>query len=123
MAEGLPSPTIFDRALIRRRRRRAAALGPATFLLDRVAEDLAERLAAVLRRFELAVDLGTPGDAVRNALARLGTVGTVIAVDALADIDRAGRGEISVAADEEALPFGDGTLDLVVSALALQCAN
>ena len=32
---------------------RAAALGPSTFLLDRVAEDLADRLAAVLRRFEL----------------------------------------------------------------------
>jgi len=123
MAEGLPSPMIFDRALIRRRRRRAAALGPATFLLERVAEDLAERLAAVLRRFDLAVDLGTPGDAVRNALARLGTVGTVVAVEAMADIGRAGTGKISVAADEEALPFGDGTLDLVVSALALQCAN
>ena len=38
---------IFDRALLRHRRRRAAALGPATFLLDRVADDLAERLAAV----------------------------------------------------------------------------
>ena len=30
---------------------------------------------------------------------------------------------LSVAADEEALPFGDGTLDLVVSALALQFVN
>ena len=56
MAEGplSPSPMIFYRALIRRRRRRAAALGPAAFLLDRVAGDLAERLAAVLRRFDLA---------------------------------------------------------------------
>ena len=30
------SPLIFDRALIRARRRRAVALGPATFLLDRL---------------------------------------------------------------------------------------
>jgi SAM-dependent methyltransferase len=114
------NPMIFDRALLRLRRRRAAALGPATFLLDRVADDLAERLATVLRRFALAVDLGTPGDAVRNALMRLESVGSIVAADVMPD---AARGEILVAADEEALPFGDATLDLVVSALALQFVN
>jgi len=111
---------IFDRALLRRRRRRAVALGAATFLLDRVADDLVERLATVLRRFELAVDLGTPGEAVRSALARLESVGKIVAADVMPD---ATRGEIVVAADEEALPFGDATLDLVVSALALQFVN
>src|SRR5580700_10231202 len=114
------NPMIFDRALLRRRRRRAAALGPATFLLDRVADDLAERLATVLRRFELAVDLGTPGEAVRTALVRLESVGRIAAADVMPD---AARGEIVVAADEEALPFGDASLDLVVSALALQFVN
>ncbi len=113
---------IFDRALIRRRRERAGALRPATFLLDRIADDLTERLGAVLRRFDLALDLGTPGDAVRAALARLDSVGTVVAAAALSD--RAGRrAERFIAADEEALPFGDQTLDLVVSALALQFVN
>ncbi len=112
------NPVIFDRALLRQRRRRAAALGPATFLLDRVAGDLAERLATVLRRFELAVDLGTPGEAVRNALARLESVGRIIAADVGLP-----HSETFVAADEEALPFGDATLDLVVSALALQLVN
>src|ERR1700683_5246596 len=114
------NPMIFDRALLRRRRRRAAALGPATFLLDRVAGDLAERLATVLRRFERAVDRGTPGDAVRTALARLESVGKIVAADVMPD---AARGEIFVAVDEEALPFGDATLDLVVSALALPFVN
>jgi SAM-dependent methyltransferase len=113
----MPSPIIFDRALVRRHRRRAAAVGEATFLLDRVAEDMADRLAAVLRRFDIAVDLGTPGEAVREALARLGSIGTIIAVDALH------RRRPAVIADEEALPFGDGTLDLVVSALALHYVN
>ncbi len=111
---------LFDRALLRRRRRRAAALGPATFLLDRVADDLAERLATVLRRFDLAVDLGTPGEAVRDALVRVESVGSIVAADVMPD---ATSGEIFVAADEEALPFGDATLDLVVSALALQFVN
>ena len=114
------NPMIFDRALLRQRRRRAAALGPANFLLDRVADDLAERLATVLRRFDLAVDLGTPGEVVRTALARLESVGRIVAADVMPD---AMRGEIFVAADEEALPFGDATLDLVVSALALQFVN
>ena len=114
------NPMIFDRALLRQRRRRAAALGPANFLLDRVADDLAERLTTVLRHFDLAVDLGTPGEAVRNALARLESIGRIVAADVMPD---AARGEIFVAADEETLPLGDATLDLVVSALALQFVN
>jgi len=114
------SPLIFDRALLRQRRRRAAALGPATFLLDRVADDLADRLAAVLRRFELAVDLGTPGNAVRAALAGRGSVGKIIATDTLSDFSRSAP---SVVADEEALPFGTEKLDLVVSGLALHFVN
>jgi SAM-dependent methyltransferase len=117
MSEG---PVIFDRALIRRRQQRAAALGPATFLLARVAGDFAERVGAVLRRFDLALDLGTPGEAVRAALLQLGSVGSIVKADAAP----ASRGVHKlIAADEEALPFADATFDLVVSALALQFVN
>ena len=113
----MPSnPTIFDRKLLRARRARAYALGPETFLIDRVAAELAERLSAVLRRFERAVDLGTPTDAVRRALEGGGKVASLIAA---APYDA----PVRVAADEEALPFADGSLDLVVSALALQFVN
>jgi SAM-dependent methyltransferase len=118
----LPSPLIFDRTLLRARHRRAASLGPATFLLDRVADDVTDRLATVKRRFDLALDLGTPGEAVRAALARVGSVGTIMAAAAFPE-GRAARTAPFVAADEEALPFGDATLDLVVSALALQFVN
>src|SRR6187397_2320483 len=101
----MPNPVIFDRRLLRVRRARAAALGPVTFLLDRVAADFAERLSAVLRKFDIAADLGTPTDAVRRAIAdQIGTVAAVVA-------------------GEEALPFRDASLDLVVSALALQFVN
>src|SRR4029079_19062587 len=51
------SPVVFDRHLLHARRARAAALGPSTFLVDRVAEDFSDRLATVLRRFERVVDL------------------------------------------------------------------
>src|SRR5262249_48086346 len=115
MAQG---PIIFDRDLLRARRARAAALGPATFLLERVASDLAERLSTVLRCFELAADLGTPTDMVRRALTN---VGTVVAVDAKAG--RTAAGGLQIVADLEALPFGDATLDLAVSGLALQFVN
>jgi SAM-dependent methyltransferase len=111
---------VFDRSLLRRRRRRAQALGPATFLIDRVADDLADRLAAVLRPFDLAADLGSPTDAVRRALAS--RVGKIIAVDAVAQNLSDATGS-QLAADEEALPFAEASLDLVVSALALQSVN
>lgn len=113
----MTNPVIFDRRLLRERRRRAAALVPADFLLAHVANDFAERLQSVLRRFELAVDL-TPGDHIRKMLAASGKVGRVVAVDSLA-----GAGHLSVVADEEALPFRDGSVDLVVSALALHFVN
>jgi SAM-dependent methyltransferase len=109
-------PIVFDRALLAARRRRARALGPATFLLDRVAADLAERLSTVLRKFPLAVDLGTPTDAVRRALAAQDSIGRIFAATA-AD----GGGDVVI--DEEALPFREGALDLVVSALALHAVN
>ncbi len=111
------SPVIFDRQLLRARRRRAEMSGASDFLIERVAQDIAERLAAVLRQFDLAVDLGSPGDAVRRALAATGKVGAVVSANPDPD------GPLAVAADEEALPFGDCTLDLVVSALALHVAN
>ena len=114
------NPVIFDRHLLAVRRRRAIALGPATFLLEWVATDLAERLSAVLRRFDLAVDLGTPGDAVRRALAS--RVDAVVAVDTL-PAPSGGKTSLTVTADAEALPLRDGSLDLVVSALALQFVN
>jgi SAM-dependent methyltransferase len=115
----MPHPVIFDRKLLRVRRARAAALGPVTFLLDRAAEDLAGRLSAVLRTFDIAVDLGTPGDAVRRRLA--GRVRDIVAVDCIAAHLASER--LAVMADEEALPFRDGSLDLVVSALSLQFVN
>ena len=112
-------PVTFDRRLLRMRRARAAALGPAIFLIERVADDLAARLSAVLRTFDLAVDIGTPNDAVRRRLAD--RVGAIVAVDPIASHIAGER--LAVVADEEALPFRDGSIDLAVSALALQFVN
>jgi SAM-dependent methyltransferase len=104
------NPAIFDRKLMRLRQARALAYGPETFLIDRVAADLGERLDAVLRTFERAADIGTPTNAVRRVLKANGKVAAIYGGD-------------SVVVDEEALPFADSSLDLVVSALALQFVN
>jgi SAM-dependent methyltransferase len=114
---------LFDRALLAQRRRRARALGPVTFLLDRVAEDMGERLSAVRRTFDVVVDLGTPTDAVRRAILAAGGVGRVVAVAPSAAAARADERTCVIVADEERLPFRDGSLDLVVSGLALQFVN
>ena len=117
----LPGPTIFDRRLLRQRQRRARAAGTASFLINRVAVDLGERLSAVLRNFERAVDLGTPTDALHRVLAANDKIATLIA--AWPDTIPGDVPDLQVAADEEALPFADASLDLVVSALALQFVN
>jgi SAM-dependent methyltransferase len=111
-------PSIFDRQLLRTRQARARAQGPATFLLDRVAEDIADRLGTVLRQFAIAADIGTPTDALRRAIAECGKIEILVKVSRTS----AGGG-LEVVADEEALPLADASLDLVVSALALQSVN
>ncbi len=51
---------------------------------------------------------------MRRALLASGKVGAVVAASPFA------TRPLAVAADEEALPFRDGAIDLVVSALSLQ---
>jgi SAM-dependent methyltransferase len=104
----ITAPILFDRALMRVRQRRALRLGPAGFLLDRVAEDMAERLTAVLRTFSNGADVGTPGDRLRRALA--GQVGALSPVE-VPD------------SESEGLSLAPQSLDLAVSALAMQFVN
>lgn len=112
---------VFDRPLLRARLARAHGQGAAGFLLDHVAGEFPERLAAVLRPFPRALDLGTPGPALAQAIAAPGPALLVRAAPGLAAL---GRGPwLGVVADDEAPPFGPGAFDLVVSALALQHVN
>jgi SAM-dependent methyltransferase len=100
-------PALFDRALLQARQRRAQAQGPVTFLLDRVDEDMSDRLSAVTREFRAAADLWTPGDGLVAQRARLPSLQRV-------ELDATGA---------ERLPFAPESLDLVVSGLALQFVN
>jgi SAM-dependent methyltransferase len=115
-------PLIFDRDLQRRRRLRAIRGQPVDFLLRHVAQELVERLLVVKRSFSVVADIGTPGGALRDMMRSQGLVPNVIAVDPLA-LQVACNDPLRIAADEEALPFADASLDLAVSALALQAVN
>jgi SAM-dependent methyltransferase len=106
--EPTTAPVLFDRYLLRSRLGRAQRLGPATFLLDRVTEDMAERLNAVLRDFRNAAEIGTPGDQVGHALE--------------ARFDRYARVDLPVR-ESEPLALEAEALDLVISALAFQFVN
>ena len=113
----------FHRALIARRRHRAAPLaGAHAFLLERVADDLAERLQIVRRTFPVALSLGAYNGTVGGRIRSLDRVGTVVECELSPRLLAHCRGP-RVLADEEALPFGDGTLDLIVSGLSLQFVN
>lgn len=98
------APILFDRALLLQRQARAQKLGPATFLLDRVAEDLDERLSAVKREFSDVADIWTPG-------------GGLLPRDRFKSFARVAP------AQDEVVPFRPETLDLAISALAFQFVN
>lgn len=115
---------LFDRALLARRRARVAASAPQhDFLLARVADDLAERLAIVRRCFPLAANIGSHHGLVSQAIQGIAGVERVIDVDATAEALLSSNTSLRVVAEEDALPFADASLDLVVSGLSLQLVN
>jgi SAM-dependent methyltransferase len=99
------APLLFDRGLLRARLDRARR-DPVSFLLDRVIEDMEERLHAVTRNFSAAADIWTPGMGLRESLR-----------------DRAGSIAPIGLDDSEMLPLQPASLDLALSALAFQFVN
>ncbi len=101
------APVLFDRALLLARQARASRLGPVTFLLDRVAEDMADRLGTVMRDFAEAADVWTPGEGLRLPDARIKSQARIAPADSA----------------DEVLALQPQSLDLVLSALAFQFVN
>jgi len=118
-----PPPTasapaeLFDRALRRRRRDRAAALFAGhDFLRAHMAEELLDRLDGVTRRFTHALDLGTADSRLATDLRARGI--TVTTADSGFVFARSG-----VQCDEDRLPFADASFDLVIAAGGLESVN
>ena len=119
MSTALPEGLLlFDRQLVRAHRRRGATgLGSHGFLLDRAAQDMAERLLDIERRFEPILLQGMRGGSLEHALQSHPRLGALIR----AGSDETGRPELVL--DEEALPFGRDRFEAVLSLLTLHWAN
>ena len=111
--------TPFDRRLRRLRRDRATVSAGAPHpLLERMAEELDERLSMVSRSFERALDLGC-GPGLLGQRLRARGLEVVAADPGAAFAERAG----GVQCDEDRLPFAPASFDLVVSAGTLDSVN
>lgn len=116
----MTTPDLFDRHLIRMRRARALRAGTIPdFLLRRGAEEIAGRLAAIARGFDPVVLIGAAPGVLGEAL---GLGAGAVEMTASAGPSPNGAGA-RVIGEEEALPFRDGALGLVVSGLTLQWVN
>ena len=111
---------VFDRRAVRLHRDRAAALvATVAPVLHEVADRLLDRLDDISRRFTQALDVG--GRGVVAPLLRARGI-EVVSCD-LSPAMAARNFGLAVAADEEFLPFGPGSFDLVVANLSLHWIN
>lgn len=118
------APIIFDRALLRARRERAAAsFDDFAFLYDQVCERLAERLSLMQRAFPRALVLGARTGSMAERLQGRFGIETLVQAEFSAEMARQQPGKASIVADEEFLPIADASLDLVVSPLSLHTTN
>jgi SAM-dependent methyltransferase len=90
--------------------------------LQHVVTDLSERLAAIERRFAVAVAHGGQTDGLADALVASGKVDRVFRLEQ-SELALRESGFAGFVGDEEALPLGAATIDLFVSTLALQWTN
>lgn len=113
---------LFDQDLIvaRRKRALAAAVPGAAFLAERLAEDLADRLATVERRFAEAVALHCFTPHAAQAIAASGKAGRVTRIES--DAAFLG-GEDGLVAPADRVPLAPESADLVVSLLSLHEAD
>lgn len=106
--------------LAHKRRALAHPVDGADFLMRRTAEDLADRLAAVERRFGKAAVLFCQTAAAAEMLAESGKVADIVRVET----DPAFlNGSAGLIAPLETVPFEPESLDLAVSLLSLQAMN
>ena len=113
---------IIDTGLLVDRKRRAVAraVAGADFLMERAAEDLAERLATVGRRFEKAAALFCVTPAARDAVLASGKADEAVRIEADAAFLGGGEG---IVATPGHVPLDPASIGLAVSLLSLQDEN
>lgn len=111
-------PELFDRALRRARRDRAARTGPDMFLLDAIFDETIDRLADVRRGFERALLIGAPSP---SWPVRLAAVAGMVDVIEPGPLFAAAAG--GAAGDEDRFDYGEARFDLAVAVGTLDTVN
>ncbi len=127
----MPDPMlVFDRAVVRQRRERAArGWDGAAFLKREIATRLVDRLDDIKRSFPVALDIGCHAGEVGAALVlpdgkRRGGVETLLQMDLAEGFARRARAlGPAFVGDEELMPVAPQSLDLALSAMSLHWVN
>lgn len=116
-------PLIFDRALLRQRRERVAMSANAhDYLLQRVAEDFAERLTLVKRDFDTVLEVGGHHGLLGRTLSAPFKFKRLISIEDTPSLRTQCNSE-TTAGDAETLPAGLPLADLAISGLSLHLVN
>ena len=121
-------PTVFDRIAVRKNRTKAEKItGAKPTLFCTAHSQLLDRLLDVTRRFETALASGPGSRAIASDLRKIHNLSQVTATIFTNPIPKdgipAGPSIATVVSDEEWVPFGAKTFDLIVSSLSLHLVN
>lgn len=115
--------TLFDSQLVARHRDRIAlTYAQHSFLKDRVAVDLANRLQRIRRVFKQGIDLGCHTGQVAKAIEEILPI-KVICADISEKMVASCPASRKIVINPEAFPFADQSFDLILSALSLHWVN
>ena len=126
------SMTVFNRSVVRLHRDRASfMMSEHDFLLREVANRLLDRLDDVMRSFPLTLDLGARSGLLSEIIGpnnnrnKRNDIEHIISCELSEAMTRANshNAGLNCVSDEEALPFGPETFNLVLSNLALHWVN
>ena len=113
MTHSSSPPALFDEAAYIQRLDRAHKLGFADFLIQRSADELNERLSAILRQFDTIADIGTPSAIFSQKIAE------TIDKDSFLHLSPYAMAQNP----HEALPLKTAHFGLIVSSMALYAVN
>jgi len=113
------APRLFDQDLLRVRLKRAVQDSPADFLLTRAADDLAERLDAILRSFDSVLDPQHPARMRWKCSATSGKAKRVLQAPPLDELAAPYPDIETIKLDRSFLTVQPKSLDAIVSLLAL----
>lgn len=109
-------PRIFDRRLIRQRRKRLAGKGP-NFLQDIILNELADRISMINRPLQTMLIHGPASGTLKSQARTLRPNACILSSDILPDRN------VDLVFDDEAQPIAPSSLEAFIQPLGLETAN